>query len=324
VDDFGAADPIDLNVDVAVIADAQSRLGSVAWLGGQNPSLLADESGVYWYDVNGSVFAWPRGESEVIELLAGVESVYDSVAAEGPTPVVMSLVAGADHLYAGEADAVDTVDRLGGAPPSRLLSIPKRGGPATVLVESERELLVPLAVDAERLLVVGHGPDATQLYHQVSLANPELLPFPPELVREASGSSGGAADDVFRDWQARRREQYDFSVCPGYFLARHAGDSIHSLFMLDAASGNERTFSRIGARIGTPVCDERHVYFYSTGGFQGIVEQPQIVRVDVESGQLTRLVSPDLILQNNFSILGQDAENVYANNGDTVLAIRKP
>ncbi len=107
-DDFGAADPIDLNVDVEVIADGQSRIGAAAWLG-ENPSLLADESGVYWYDVNGNVFARPRGETEVIELLAGVESVYDSVAAQGPTPVVMSLVAGADHLYAGEVDAVDDV-----------------------------------------------------------------------------------------------------------------------------------------------------------------------------------------------------------------------
>jgi hypothetical protein len=236
---------------------------------------------------------------------------------------VMSLVAGADHLYAGEADAVDAVESLGGAPPSRLLSIPKRGGPATVLVESESELLVPLAVDAERLLVMGHGPDATLLSYQVSLANPELVPFPPELVREAFGSGGGAADDVFGNWQARRRGQYEFSVCPGYFLARHT-DGINTLFMLDAASGNERTFSRIGTFIGTPACDERHVYFYSSGGLQGIVEQPQLVRVDVESGQLTLLVSPDLILQSNFSILGGDAENIYANNGDTVLAIRKP
>ncbi len=192
-----------------------------------------------------------------------------------------------------------------------------------MLVESESELLVPLVADAERVLVVGHGTDATRRYYEVSPANPALVPFPPEQVREASGNSSGAADDVLRAWQARRQGQYQFSLCPAYFLARHT-DGMHTLFILDAASGNERTFSRIGAFINTPVCDERHVYFYSTGGTQGIVAQQQLVRIDVQTGQLTRLVSPALILQSNFSILGDDAENVYANNGDTVLAIRKP
>ena len=194
------------------------------------------------------------------------------------------------------------------------------------LVESASELLVPLAVDGERLLVIGHGDQATQNYYQVSLASPELVPLPPELVSEALASTRGTEGDALGRWQARRRGNYQFSVCPGYLLAHHVGE-LDTLFLLDAESEEERTFSRIGAHIFAPVCDGQHVYFYSyfysDNGVE-LVGGQQLVRVDVHSGQLARLITPDRLRQLVATILGQDAENVYVNSGDAIFAVRKP
>jgi hypothetical protein len=319
-DDFGAADPITLTVDVDVVAEGQARLGSAAWVG-RVPSLVADGSGLYWYDVEGNVFARRRGESGVVRLLAGVGSTSGSMTLGGGTPVVMSLTAGADHLYVAEAHVTHTSDSTDADPPTRLLSIPKDGGPPSVLLESESEVLVAIAVDGDRLLVGGYGVDAMLPRYQVSLANPALEELSPEAARE---SVAGAAEGQLSLWQSRRRYTYEFWVCPGYFLARYFGASIDVLFFLDAESGRERTFTLLGSHVPSLVCDQQHVYFYSSGGFADIVDEQQLVRVDVQSGQLARLISPDLNLQSNFSVLAEDAESVYVNNGDAILAIRKP
>jgi hypothetical protein len=338
-DDFGAADPIALDVSVQVVASGQEALGFVGG-GALTPELIADDSGVYWYDQNGSVFGRRSDQGEVVELLVGAEPFHEGPF-ESKARVVIGLATGADRLFAGDGYAIDDYEFIIESPPSRLLSIPKQGGPTTVLLESETELLHPLVVDGERLIVLGARGGERASTYQVSLANPALVPLPSNPVPSWLAVSGRHIywTETRNLWRAafdgapERLDPLpsdDFSICPGYFLGhyRHSSTAdssidIDMLYLQDAQSGKARMFARLGLNITGTVCDAQHVYYYSSHSLGGSEEDGQLVRVDVESGQLARLSSPELS-HSGVRVLGDDAENIYVDAGGTILAVQKP
>lgn len=338
-DDFGAADPVALDVSVEVVANGQAELGFAGYPD-LTPDLIADDSGVYWFDENGSVFGRQRGEAEAVELLAGVESLHESLG-EGRVRVVIGLATGNDSLFAGDGYVIDDYEFIVDAPPSRLLSISKQGRPASVLVESETELLYPLVVNGERLIVVGVGTEPDARLYQVSLAEPALVPLParfaPDWVTASDGhvywTVNGTLWRAGFEGQPERIAQLrgdDVSVCPGYLLARHRAfpsdfsiAGVDSMFFYEAKSERPRGFARLGRNILGTVCDAQHVYYYSSQPLEGREPEGELVRIDVESGQLARLSSPEL-MQGYVQVVGDDAENIYVSKGGAILAVRKP
>jgi hypothetical protein len=335
-----------VRASVRVIADDLTSGLTVTPL---TPDLLADESGVYWYDALGFVFAQRRGSSEVLELRRGLGS------AEGPrTQRVLGMAADSEFLYVGdaflEAAGIDYFPVPEFQPPGRLVSIPKGGGAATVLLEFDDRTLTPIAAEADRIIV--HVSGAEPGYFQVSKAHPELdrLPlrapfyssrasvsgevywsndeYPPSLLRAGFDD----AEPVF----VADMESNDFAVGPGYALSLQERVSapdyvVQQNFLLhDEATGSSRALPGMGEKISLErALDARHAYWFSFLG-EGPTMLPvanptlRLVRVDIEDGSLTQLDTPGFSLDSGAFLAGQDAENLYVRSSQRLVAIEKP
>jgi hypothetical protein len=350
--DFAPAEPTTLDANVRVVATGQNPIRSEMPL---TPALIADDSGVYWYDTDGFVFAQHRGEAEVVQLLQGVELVHEEgVEVEDTTPVrrVASMTTDADWVFVTDRYLPWGSDE-GGQPRSRLLSIPKQGGPANVLLELEDESIWVLAADGSRLIVmvVADAPDPRtggidRGYYQVNPADPRLEPLPLQASYSTSRVSGNAMywtenrtllrsgfDDAAPQ-QVTRLHNDDFSVGPGYFLSEDLLLVTTRLFLQDEGSScarllpSIRPFTSYGAAL-----DPQHVYYsatpvYGSADYTTSTDYStltaELVRADVTSGALARLNTPGITLKPNVAILGHDSESLYIENGDTLLAIQKP
>jgi hypothetical protein len=351
--DFAAQDPITLNADVRVVATGQNPIWSET---PSAPALIADDSGVYWYDTDGFVFTRHRGEAEVVQLLQGAEVVHiEGVEIEDTRTIrrVVSMATDADRVFVTdrflpvgwEPDADAELQ-----PRSRLRSIPKQGGPADVLLEFADKSIWVLATDGSRLIVrvVADQPDPqTGLiddgYYQVNPADPRLEPLPLQVPFSASSRVSGNAvywtenltllrsgfDDAAPQ-EVTRLHNDDFSIGPDYFLSKDSLLVTARFFVQDEGASCARLLPRIHpfASYGEAL-DAQYVYYYaspvySTSTTDDGTLSGDLVRADVTSGALARLNTPGITLQTNVAILGHDSESLYVENGDTLLAIQKP
>jgi hypothetical protein len=353
--DFAPSEPISLDANVRVVATGQNPIWSEMPLA---PALIADDSGVYWYDTDGFVFARHRGEAEVVQLLQGVEVEHiEGVEIENTTPIrrVVSMATDTDRVfvtdrYLAQGWGLDALQQL--QPRSRLLSIPKQGGPANVLLELEDRSIWALATDGSRLIVMviaderdpETGLDDVS-YYQVDPAAPRLEPLPLQAPYFSSRVSGDAVywtenrtllrsgfDDAAPQ-QVTRLHNDDFSVGPGYFLSQDLLLVTTRFFVQAEGSSCARLLPRLHsfASYGTAL-DPQYVYYYASPvyGLPGPTTTDygtlsgELVRADVTTGELARLNTPGITLKPNVAVLGHDSESLYIENGDTLLAIQKP
>lgn len=322
---------------VRVLAKASINSFSVTPLA---PHLLADESGVYWYEEDGAVFTQPRGESQVVQLRRGLEPS----GSETRLRLVHGMAAGAERVYLGEAyletNVIDHFPVPNFEPPGRLLSVPKQGGAATVLVELDDAVITPVATDGARLIVFVQRDSGG--FYALDESSPELEPlpvrsqffsarrlddtlfwsdgeYPPSLLR--SGFDDPAPELVMA------LESNDFGIGAGYLLARRG----ESLVLHDLGADRGRMLPSLGGAIlSQTALDAEHAYWIvydatnTTEAADVAAPQAALMRGSLVTGASTRLELPDVALQGLVSIVGQDSETLYVVSDDTLLAVEKP
>jgi hypothetical protein len=100
-------------------------------------------------------------------------------------------------------------------------------------------------------------------------------------------------------------------------------------FVQEEGSSCARLLPRLNsfASYGTAL-DPQYVYYYASPVYaltdDGTPKSGELVRADVTSGALARLNTPGVTLKPSVAVLGHDSDSLYIENGDTLLAIRKP
>jgi hypothetical protein len=322
-----------VDAEVNVIATDQEPFDRVD--GELSQQFFTDGSGIYWNDFE-SVIAQRRGEAGVEQLLSvsGVER------ADGEPGVltVLNMTASADQLYVSDG----YVANLAVSPPSRILSVPKQGGPATVVLESEDSTLWPIAVDGERLIVMAQGEGGAS-YQQVDLGNPQLEPLPlraPSSFPRVIGNTmywledGVVLRSGFDDAQPERVARltnFDFSVGPDYVMTRGAsrtGETVLNTLGVQNGSSNCTVVPRSApVNYEAPALAPQHVYYFTLNNRAPgdyVTAYAELVQLELTTGALTRLNMPGVTVGEGVAIVAQDAERLYVLNDDTLLAVRKP
>lgn len=344
-DEAGAVTRVDARVDV-VVSDADVA-GSFTPL---VDSFIADDSGLYWYDGRGAVFARRFTESQTVELRPPLEPPAGAGVAEH----VIGMADDEERLFVGQAFLeTSVIDHFPGPafqPPGRLIVIPKDGSPARVVVELDDATITPIASDDTRVIVHVEGGERAG-FHQLVRSSLELEPLPlraPFYASERAGdtlywSDGANPPNLMRarfdDVEAERvapMERTEFDVGPGYALTRQERlvepeYLVAQNFVLhDAATGSERPLPGMGETISLETAlDARHAYWFSYRG-EGPGTLPpsdpllRLVRVDIASGALSVLETPGLRLDPGAHMIGQNARYLYIENSGRILAVEKP
>jgi hypothetical protein len=343
-DEWGDLTSVDAQVDV-VVSEAEVA-GTFTPL---VDSFIADDAGVYWYDARGAVFARRAADPEVVEL----KPPLARPAGEGYLEFVIGMADDEERLFVGQAflqtGVVDFFPVPEFEPPGRLLVIPKRGGPATVVVELEDATITPIASDATRVIV--HVLGANGGFYQLIRSSLELerLPLQAPFYSSYRGgdtlywSNGYEPYSVFRSRFDDVEpavfadvERGEIDVGPDYVLTRQErllepSFVIAQNFVLhEAATGEQRALPGLEETISLETAlDARHAYWFSYGG-AGPGELPpsappfRLMRVDIESGALTLVNTPGFPLSSGAHLLGQSAGLLYVENAGQILAIEKP
>jgi hypothetical protein len=328
-----APEPVSVDAEVSVVATDQAPFDRVD--GELSQQFFTDGSGIYWNDFE-TVFAQRQGEAGFVELLSlsGIERADG----EPGTLTVLNMAAGADQLYVSDV----YLENLVGFPPSRILSVPKQGGPATVVLESEDSTLWPIAVDGARLIVMVQGEGGAS-YQQVNLEDPQLEPLPlqaPSSFPRVIGNTmywleeGVVLRSGFDDAQPQqftRLTDLDFSVGPDYLMTRgasRAGRSVVKTLDVQDGSSNCTVVPRSAPLNSSAVAlAPRHIYYVTLRNrvpADDLTAYGEIVQLELDTGALTRLNMPGIILDVAVALVAQDAESLYVLNGNTLLAVRKP
>lgn len=334
-------EPVTRQARVEVIAGGQTTIGTLPPL--EEPPLIADASGVYWYDLSGAVFARQHGASSVVALQPG-----DDADGAPRWQRVAGIAADTDHIYVGQAYLEAASDYFPAQldPPGRLLSYPKEGGAPQVLLELDDGTIHPFAADGERIIALIVDAEGNGGYFQITPSNPQpqrlamrLTPgggltrrgdtlywsshdTPPRLVRTRFDD---AAPEVLMPLRGS-----DFEVGPGYVLSID-GEATQRFVQHQEGSDETRPLPGTGARISPGrAADARHVYWYSYVGYDGSVPLEdydpdlQLVRLDIQCGVLERIETPGLTPAAATEILGQGPDTLYIASGGNLLAVQKP
>lgn len=340
------AAPEALVANVRVIADTRGPAGTFSPLAS---SLVADGSGVYWLDTDDDVRAARDGQTDVVTLRRGGEPAAGAPEMAGRASIALGMALDDEWIYVGEGfiptNVVDHFPVPDFEPPGRLLAISKAGGAVTPLLELADGVPTPIAVDERRIIVFVLG-DAGGLYsldkadgrlQRLALRAPYFsgrtssdriywsdAEYPPTLLR-------GRFDDAEPE-AVVAMESNDFAVGPGYVLTLLSTgfESAQSFVVFDEATGSSRPLPGTGESVSLErALDARHAYWlsyraYGTNAVKDYDPDLKLVRASVDSGALTRIITPGLDLDPAAVIVGQRDDTLYVRNGDALLAIDKP
>jgi hypothetical protein len=340
-----APEPVTVETTVSVVATGPAaRVGSFSRQ--LSPYFIADGSGLYWHDARGSVFAHHPGEAGAVELLQWAEPVEGELRES----FILGIAASADQIYVTNGYVPTDVYELRGISdfrgPSRLLAVPKQGGPASLVLETEDSTLWPITVEGDRLIVVAQGTGGLS-YHQVNLAEPEprleRLPVKGSWYIEPYFAGDGLVWRVaerivltsgFDEAEPRRitlMAGEGFSVGPGYVMTErlHSEGTVAFIDTVDL-QGKSRTCTQVPSSAPLIFLESfpapLHVYYFNWvpgDDLADLAAHTELVQLELATGALTRLNLPGITVQ-NIRIVGQDAESLYVVNGDALLAIQKP
>ncbi len=325
----------------------QSTFELVAGVADMRYPAVIDESGIYWFDDAGTLYARAHG--------AGQEPIVLRSAPTEPFWLV-AMVGSESTLYWAEATAV-TEPAFGIPPPGRLYSMPTAGGEVSLLLDDPDAVLTPLAVVDERVVFLREAVDGglfalSQDGSQERLA-PDLDPYAVRILAgELYWNEAGGQDDDGSYYTYLWHANLDGSNAE--LIARSEGghvladrdfvlwldERVHTeptlildqnFVMLDRKTDCVQPLPALGQSIspGGSVMDGRHVYWDTYNGLDGISPgQPDpvtpLIRVDLRSGAIEQIVTSGFELELGDDLMGQTATDLYYSLHGELVAIRKP
>jgi hypothetical protein len=292
---------------------------------------IVDASGVWWPNAQGAVFGLSRGSEQVIALR--------------PAPSVpvrpLNMITDGDFLYWGESYGGDRATQ----PPSRLYRVPKAGGPEELLAESGELMLAPVSLDGTVIIV--HDAERGELLRVSGGVAEQLthLPALPAGVQVVGNNvywseERGFEQALFRAVLSGGSPEY-LARIPGGFLAGDVGVlywqsairapafQVEQFALLDLATRCHVALPRYGEHIGEPMLDDRHAYWKSEIGLAQ--REPNrtalLLRVDFQTGQFERILSPGLDMSANTLLAAHDASTIYVrmmNDEASLVLLNKP
>lgn len=293
--------------------------------------------------------AWQRDSSNSHQILrAAVDEVY-----------VKAMYADDNTLYWSEGRALPptTVDPGMGPPwlpPGLLYSVPKQGGEVELLHQDDSHIYDPVGTLDERLVlqrddsvlftIAKDGTGLKQLGWGEQTFNLSVID---DQVYWLQSTPSGEIGEYFELWRS------DFDRVSPVLVARIEGSNFLSrdgrilwiqermhtdplvldqnFVMFDEATGCTSTLPGLGETISSDsVMGDRHVYWYSFNGLEGIspgdppIEMP-LVRVDLNTGALEQIVTPGFTAVLGDNIVGQTIDTLYIITGNgQLVAIEKP
>ena len=310
---------------------------------------IVDDSGVYYFDQTGALLALPHG--------ADVPVMLRPAPAMLPRPIaITALVSDGSRLYWGEAQQNIGPGIDPPSPPGSLHAIAKTGGDTATLLEADDETFTPLGVRADRIVVTGLGQALSlvatdgsssepvaykingayahfmdgKLYWTTPWAgsNDEVGYFNDVFRADVLGS--GAIEDVVRIEGGEFRVGHGFVV---WWQERTHFDPLvldQNLVVLDERTGCAQPLPGVGLSVSSQaLIDDRHAYWHSYNGLGGVspdmpLEGVPLLRADLRSGALERLVTDGYTATVGHDTIGQTADALYFEADGSLVVIDKP
>ncbi len=305
---------------------------------------LVDESGVYYFDADGALFALPHGDDEPVQLLAPPST---------PTSIT-GLVSDESTLYWGEAGVNQSFEPSPPPPPGSLHAMPKQGGDAELLVESDDATFTPLGVRRERVVVTTRGEVALlaidgsgleELEHDVPGEYPRFMDGMLYWTEPWEGSNDevGYFSDVFRVdplggevEELTRIEGSELRAGHGFVVSWQEREQLEplvldqNLVVFDEATGCSQPLPGVGLSVSSQaVIDARHAYWHSFNGLAGVspgtpLEGVPLLRADLKGGELEELVTDGYVADVTHDTIGQTEDALYFEVQGALVVIDKP
>lgn len=231
--------------------------------------------------------------------------------------------------------------------------MPKNGSEATLLYTSDSEVLYPLGVvgddlivtDQNRVFTLTIGDDSPALRQLSHVPSSDYLGF--ELVSGELYWRAGTSVFTAPVAEGEPREVIDFGdaavsgdvlgngevlLFAPELLVPEPLNLVQYFEMLDLETGCQTELPSLGTSIGSAIVDDTHVYWKSYNGLGGVSPGDDLdaavpyVRVHLQTGALEQLVSPTFHVSLVRDILAQDDESIYFRlNGDrSLVGLQKP
>lgn len=324
-----AIEPFEVSTSVSRVPGPRSVVGAVA-----------DGTGLYWMETDGSLMSLPRGSNMSIVLRPPTIMLNSLV----------SLVSDSANVYWDDLMAPPPAGAEAASTQGLLYRLAKSGGEPELLLRMNGALR-PISASGSAVLLVAGGEELYSLEAQ-SLRRVDAVPVSTGVqIRDglaywALDAADSSASEVFSGplsgGPSRRLGQLpygvQFLVGKDLVLARRRRlvttepqRWVESLVRLDTLTGCTLELPGLDQGIGSMVVDDRHVYWRSVNLYTGAtpLDAPPelaLVRMDLQSLRIERLVSPDLEPSLNHDFVAQDEEQLYlrVDGLGPLLAVRKP
>jgi hypothetical protein len=312
---------------------------------------VADDSGLYWLDRQAGVFGLPRGETSPKKLNADATNP----AMPGENKALLGLISDDDKVYWAEAAPLTPPAEPGPpSPPGRLHAVAKAGGPDLVLVELPNDVLYPLAIDGGRVIAWLAGEQSglvavSTLDGEIQRLAAQVPSGPPRLFDGAAYWLESETSTVFRvsleggkpqPIVTLKTDDYAsgfFRPGPGFVLWQRQKvvleplTMVQNFMMFDEATGCVKTLPGLGQTISSEVpVSPPYVYWKTFNGLDSFSpEDPPtvtpLVRIDLQTGDIERVVTPGFELTLVDDFVAQDESNLYVHtNSGNLVSIEKP
>jgi hypothetical protein len=299
---------------------------------------FADEDGLYLFQIDGSIRVVKQGETEQTELVPAQVAVGSALLFNGAFAV-------GDTLFWSAYQGSDPTT-------TKVLSVSKLDG--------QVQQIAHLDDDEYRLVSVLQGATIVKNdYDEVFAIDDQGTRRQLDQIQGNTGYLGLVGDELYYStWQAHGVKlfsatlpdgassqraalegsfSYDFLVNEKYGLwrttevIRAPATEVDRFVLVDLASGCVTELPGVDSSVNDPRLDAHHVYWSSYNRLhegQGpyAARAMDLLRVNLDTGVLERLVAPDYALTDSDVFVAESNTTIYLNRRDegVILAITKP
>jgi hypothetical protein len=302
---------------------------------------IADDTGLYWMDRAGVIYALRPGASAAEQISAPPAAPF----------ALTGFVMDDDNLYWGEAVQPEgPVEPGPPSPPGRLNTVLKSGGFTVQLVQSETDVFAPLGVHDGQVIVEVQGGDPGIFGVPIVGVQREPLQLRDELPPGARALRGDAIYYVEEGENPTLRrapldggpsqlvraiEGSEFALGPSTILWKKSETLfdpltlVESLVLHDEVTGCTRDLPSLGQTISITGLDADHVYWKSYNGLGAfssgdVPEALPLVRVNLRTGAFERLSTPGFDATIFTDYLTEDEAALYFRVDGGIVAVQKP